>query len=234
MNRSSASAAVAALAAVVALAAVAASGGAPLWAAARAQPSDRALLLHPDSPQINERAPDRFTVRLDTSKGLIVFDVHRDWAPHGADRFYNLVRAGYYDGNRFFRVNKGRFAQFGINGDPTIAKLWRARTIPDDPRVESNTRGTVFFAFAVPNGRTTQAVINLRDNSAAYDAEPFVPFARVSEGMDVADALNPEYGESAGSGIRSGRQGPIFEGGNAYLAREFPRLDYIIRAAMAQ
>lgn len=193
---------------------------------------DRALLLKPDAPQMNAPAPDIFLVRLETNRGMIVLEAHRQWAPRGTGRFYNLVRAGYYDGNRFFRVIKDRWAQFGVNGDPAIARLWRDHPIPDDPPGQSNVRGTVAFAFAVPNGRTTQVFINLRDNSATHDKEPFVPFARVREGMDVADSLNAEYGESAGSGIRSGRQGPLFEGGNTWLAREFPRLDYIVRAVI--
>jgi homoserine O-acetyltransferase len=193
----------------------------------------RSLLLTPDAPEMNQRAPDQFGVRLETSRGAIVLDARRAWAPRGADRFYNLVRAGYYDANRFFRVIAEKWAQFGINGDPAIATRWRDRLFPDDPPVgQSNVRGTVAFAFAVPNGRTTQAFINLRDNSATHDKEPFVPFAKVTEGMEVADALNAEYGETAGSGIRSGKQGPLFEGGNAYLAREFPRLDYIVRATI--
>jgi cyclophilin family peptidyl-prolyl cis-trans isomerase len=199
----------------------------------QAPPAGRSL-LKPDAPEVNQRAPGTFAVRLDTSKGVIALEVRRNWAPLGADRFYHLVRAGYYDGNRFFRVIKDRWAQFGINGDPAIARVWRDRPIPDDPAGQSNLRGTVAFAFAVPNGRTTQLFINLRDNSATHDKEPFVPFARVVEGMDVADALDSEYGESAGSGIRSGRQGPLFEGGNAYLAREFPRLDYITAARITR
>jgi peptidyl-prolyl cis-trans isomerase A (cyclophilin A) len=210
-------------AAALLLAAIAHQGSATL---------DRAFLLKPDAPEMNAPAPDGFLVRLETNKGAIVLEGHRPWAPHGADRFYNLVRAGYYDGNRFFRVIKDRWAQFGINGDPSIARLWRDRPIPDDPAGQSNVRGTVAFAFAVPNGCTTQVFINLRDNSATHDKEPFVPFARVREGMDVADGLNAEYGDLAGSGIRSGRQGPLFEGGNAWLAREFPRLDYIVRATV--
>ncbi len=192
----------------------------------------QAFLLKPDAPEMQQHAPATFRVRLETNKGTIVLDARRAWAPHGADRFYNLVRAGYYDGNRFFRVIKDKWAQFGINGDPTISKLWRDRPIPDDPAGQSNVRGTVAFAFAVPNGRTTQVFINLRDNSATHDKEPFVPCARVIEGMQVADALNAEYGESAGSGIRSGKQGPLFEGGDAFLAREFPRLDYIVRVRL--
>ena len=188
------------------------------------------LLLNPDAREMTRRAPDVFRVRFETSKGLIRLEIHRQQAPHGVDRFYNLVRAGYYDRTYFFRVIKGRWAQFGINGDPNISKLWRTRTIPDDPRRESNLRGTIAYAFAVPNGRTMQVFINLQDNSTTHDREPFVPFGRVIEGMDVADSLCTEYGESAGGGIRAGKQGPLFEEGNAYLKREFPHLDYIVRA----
>ena len=188
----------------------------------------------PQAPELNRRAPDRFDVRLETSKGMMRIEVHRDWAPHGVDRFYNLVRAGYYDQVRFHRVIKGRWAQFGINGNPKVANAWRTKAIPDDPRRESNVRGTIAFAFAVPNGRTTQVFINLQDNSKTHDAEPFAPFGRIIEGMVAADALNTEYGESSGGGIRGGKQGPVFEGGNAYLERNFPRLDYIIRASIIE
>ena len=191
---------------------------------------DRALLLHPDNPEMNGRAPDVAHVRLETTRGIIRLEMRRAWAPHGVDRFYNLVREGFYDDAPVFRVLAGRWAQFGINGDPKIAQLWRTRTISDDPRVVSNLRGTVAFAFKDPNGRTTQVFINLRDNSATHDAEPFVPIAKVIEGMDVADALYSEYGEQAGGGIRAGKQDPVFAGGNEYLKRNFPRLDYIIKA----
>jgi cyclophilin family peptidyl-prolyl cis-trans isomerase len=148
------------------------------------------------------------------------------------DRFYNLVKAGYYDDTAVFRIRVGTWAQFGINGDPKVAQAWRARNIPDDARVLSNTRGTVAYAFKDPNGRTTQVFINLKDNSATHDVEPFVPFARVVEGMEIADALYADYGERAGGGIRAGKQDPVFEGGNAYLRREFPKLDYITRATV--
>ena len=186
-------------------------------------------LLHPDSPEMRERAPDAFRVRLETSKGDILLEIRRDWAPIGVDRFYNLVRHGYYDQVRFHRVVEDRWAQFGINGDPEIAKRWREAFLADDPLKEPNRKGTIAFAFAVPNGRTTQVFINLRDNSETHDRE-FVPLGRIVEGMDVADSLNAEYGESAGGGIRAGNQGPLFEGGNEYLKRSFPRLDYIERA----
>ena len=174
-------------------------------------------------------APADFRVRLDTSKGPIVIQVHRAWAPNGADRFYELVTTGYFDDSRFFRVVRGQWAQFGINGDPKMAARWRERTIPDDPRGQSVTRGRVAFAFAVPNGRTSKIYFSLRDNSY-QDDQGFVPFGEIVEGMDVADALNSEYGENSGGGIRAGKQQAMFQGGNAYLDRAFPRLDRIIRA----
>ena len=179
----------------------------------------------------SQTAPQDYKVRLDTSKGAIVIEVHRDWAPKAADRFYQLVTSGYYDDTRFFRVVAGRWAQFGINGDPKVATEWRSKTFPDEttPR-HSNVRATVAFAFAVPGGRTTQVYIALTDLSATQDQQGFAPFGRVVEGMDVADRLNAEYGENSGSGIRAGKQQPLFDGGNAYLDREYPRLDRIIRA----
>ena len=172
---------------------------------------------------------ERYDVRLDTTKGAIVIAVHRAWAPLGADRFHDLVASRYFDHSRFFRVVKGQWAQFGIAGDPALATAWRSRTFSDDPRGQSNTRGRVAFAFAVPNGRSTQVYISLRDNSY-QDEQGFVPFGEVIEGMDVADALNSEYGESAGGGIRAGRQQPLFDGGNAFLDRAFPRLDRLLHA----
>ncbi len=191
-------------------------------------------LMQSDSADFQRRAPGVCHVRLETTKGPIVLEMRREWAPHGVDRFYNLLRAGYYDDTAIFRIRAEVFAQFGIHGDPGIAQRWRTRTIPDDPRVLSNVRGTVAFAFKIPNGRATQVFINLRDNSATFDVEPFVPFARVIEGMEVADALYAAYGERAGGGIRAGKQDPVFEGGNAYLRRDFPNLDYIKRTTLAR
>ena len=180
-------------------------------------------------------APADFHVQLDTSKGVVVIAVHRDWAPHGADRFYELVTSGYYDGARFFRIRHQTWAQFGIAGDPKVAQAWRTRTIPDDPFAgHSNVRGTIAFAFKDPNGRTTQVFINLKDNSATHDTEPFLVFGEVVQGMDVVDALYDGYGENAGGGIRAGRQDPVFEGGNAYLQQNFPLLDYIKTARIVQ
>ena len=179
------------------------------------------------------RQPGQVRVRLDTSKGAIVIAVHRDWGPHGADRFLELVNASYFDDSRFFRVVKGQWAQFGIAGDPALATAWRTRAIPDDPPSQSNVRGRVAFAFKDRGGRTTQIYISLRDNSY-QDAQGFVPFGEVVEGMQVADALNSEYGENSGSGIRAGKQQPLFDGGNAYMDREYPRLDRIIQARIVQ
>jgi cyclophilin family peptidyl-prolyl cis-trans isomerase len=177
-------------------------------------------------------APDRFRVRFETSQGDFVLEAHRDWAPHGADRFWELVRSGYYDGCRFFRVIEGDFAQFGIHGEPSVGAGWRERRIPDDPVRQSNRRGRISFAMGTtPNDRTTQVFINLRDNSR-LDAQGFAPFGEVVSGMEVVDRLYSGYGESAGGGIRRGKQAPLFEKGNEYWNREFPRLDYIRKAAI--
>lgn len=184
-------------------------------------------------PATDRRAPDAFRVRLDTTRGAIVIACTRAWAPRGADRFYTLVTTGYYDDSAFFRAVRGKWAQFGISGTPAVAQAWRARTIPDDPFVgQSNVKGTVAFAFATPNGRTTQVFFNLVDNGATHDTEPFVVFGRVIEGLDVMDALYDGYGESALGGIRAGKQEPLFREGNAYLRRTFPNLDYIRTASV--
>src|SRR6188508_1634414 len=183
---------------------------------------------------VQPAVPAEYKVRLDTTKGPIVIAVHRDWAPHGADRFHELVTSGYYDDAAIFRIRPGTWAQFGIAGDPKVAQAWRTKTIPDDPyKGHSNTRGTVAYAFKDPNGRTTQVFINLKDNSATHDNEPFVVFGEVERGMDVADALYAGYGEGPG-GIRAGKQDPVFEGGNDYLKKTFPLLDYIVRAEIVK
>lgn len=181
-------------------------------------------------------APATFTVRLETTKGPIVIECVRAWAPLGADRFYELVQSGYFDDAALFRIRPKTWVQFGIAGDPKVAQAWRPKTIPDDPfqPAHGSVRGTVFFAWAVPNGRTTQVVINLRDNREVHDKEPFVPFGRVIEGMDVADALFDGYGDTAGGGIRAGKQDPVFQGGNAYLRKNFPKLDYIKTARIVR
>jgi len=179
-------------------------------------------------------SPDTFTVRLETTRGAIVIQCTRAWAPNGADRFYELVSSGYFDNSAIFRVRPGTFAQFGIAADPKLSNAWRGRTIADDPfqPAHSNQRGIVFFAWAVPNGRTTQVVINLRDNSATHDKEPFVPIAKVIEGMDVIESLYSGYGETSGGGIRAGKQDLLFTRGNVYLKENYPLLDYIVKATV--
>lgn len=184
------------------------------------------------APEDDPRAPDRFRVRLDTSKGTIVLLVSRDLAPRGADRFHALVRARYFDDSRFFRVVPGRWAQFGIAGDPRVASAWRARTFPDDPRRASNVQGAVAFAFAEKDGRTTQVFVNLVDNSTTLDGQGFAPFAHVIEGLDVVLALNGEYGETSGGGIRAGRQDAMFAEGNVWTDQGFPRLDRLVTATI--
>ncbi|MGO9093583.1 MAG: peptidylprolyl isomerase [Bryobacteraceae bacterium] len=177
-----------------------------------------------------EPAPEVFQARFETSRGDFIVEVTRRSAPLGADRFYDLVKNGVFDGARFFRVLPGFVVQFGIPGDPDIARLWRGAQIPDDPVVESNRRGRITFATSGPNSRTTQVFINLADN-ASLDAMGFAPFGRVSEGMDIVGQLHSGYGEGAPRG-RGPEQGRIQAEGNAYLERQFPKLDHIKRAAI--
>lgn len=177
-----------------------------------------------------ETAPAAFRARFETTAGVFVIDVQHDWAPLGADRFYTLVKSGSYDGVRFFRVISGFMAQFGIPGDPRVAAVWSERRIPDDPVRESNTRGMVSFATAGPNTRTTQLFINYANNQR-LDGMGFAPFGRVVEGMDVVDRLFAAYGEGAPRG-RGPDQGRIEAEGNAYLQREFPKLDSVTRATI--
>ncbi len=191
-------------------------------------------LLSPDEPAMNRRAPDTFQVKLDTTKGVVLFDIRRASAPIGVDHFYNLVGAGYYNDNRIFRMVAGKWAQFGINGTPAVAKLWRDHPIADDPRVESNTKGTIAFAFAVANGRTTQIFINLGDNSAQNDPPGFAVFGNVSSGMDIVEQWYSGYGENAVGGIRAGKQGPFFDGGNTFLDAQFPKMDSILTARIVK
>ena len=199
-------------------------------ACASVRPS-HAALLRPEPAALTAHAPARFQVRLETNKGPILLTVHRDWAPIGADRFYYLVRNGFFDGERFFRVHADFIAQFGLNGDPAIIAAWKTRALDDDSVRTSNLRGTVAYAMTGPNTRTTQIYINLVDNPK-LDAQGFAPFAEVTSGMDVVLQLYSGYGENSGGGVRAGKQGLIEAGGNAYLTREFPKLDYIKRATV--
>ena len=179
---------------------------------------------------LNEKAPATYKVKFDTSKGAFVVEVHRDWAPNGADRFYNLVKNGFYNDARFFRVISGFMVQFGINGNPKISAPWREARIPDDPVKQSNKRGYITYAMAGPNTRTSQVFINFGDNSS-LDSQGFSPFGRIVSGMEVVDKLNPEYGEGAPRG-RGPDQGRIQMEGNAYLNKDFGKLDFVKKATI--
>ncbi|MGH6767904.1 MAG: peptidylprolyl isomerase [Xanthobacteraceae bacterium] len=181
---------------------------------------------------LKERAPATYKARFDTSKGAFVLELHRDWAPNGADRFYNLVKNGFYNNVRFFRVIGGFMVQFGISGDPQISAKWREARIADDPVRQSNARGYITYAMAGPNTRTSQVFINFGNNSG-LDAQNFAPFGRVISGMNVVDSLYSGYGEGAPRG-RGPDQGRIQAEGNAYLAKSFPRLDYVKSATIVK
>jgi peptidyl-prolyl cis-trans isomerase A (cyclophilin A) len=175
-----------------------------------------------------EPAPDTFKADFDTTAGTFVVEVHRAWAPNGADRFYNLVKSGFYDQNRFYRVTP-LMAVWGLNGDPAVAKVWLRARIPDDPtHTHSNEKGTV--AFFQSNRRTTQTFVNLVDNSGTLDIQ-IVPFGEVVSGMDVVEKLYAGYGEAKPTG-NGPEMTPFYEEGNAYLEREFPKLDYIKKATI--
>ena len=179
---------------------------------------------------LTEKAPALYKVRFDTSKGPFVVEVHRDWAPNGADRFYNLVKNGFFDDARFFRVISGFMVQFGINGDPAVSAPWRNATMKDDPVRQSNKRGYITFATAGPDSRTSQVFINFADNSR-LDGQGFAPFGQVTSGMNIVDALHSGYGEGAPSG-RGPDQGRIQREGTAYLKKDFPNLDYVKKATI--
>jgi len=183
-----------------------------------------------DPAKLTEKAPETFKAQFDTTKGKFTIEVTRSLSPNGADRFYNLVRSGYFKDIAFFRVIPGFMCQFGIHGDPNVSAKWRAAAIPDDPVKGSNTRGTITFATAGPNTRTTQLFINFADNSN-LDGMGFSPFGKVTEGMDVVDKINSEYGEGAPRG-RGPDQGRVQGEGNTYLKKDFPNLDYIKSATI--
>jgi peptidyl-prolyl cis-trans isomerase A (cyclophilin A) len=178
-----------------------------------------------DPAKLTAKAPESFKVKFDTTKGNFTVEVTRSLAPNGADRFYNLVRSGYFKDLAFFRVIAGFMCQFGIHGDPKVSSVWRSAQIPDDPVKASNVRGAITFATAGPNTRTTQLFINF-GNNANLDGMGFSPFGRVTEGMEVVDKINSEYGEGAPRG-RGPDQGRVQKEGNAYLKKDFPNLDYI-------
>ena len=192
----------------------------------------KALLLDPTNAEWRTPAPPVSLLRFETTKGVFVLRVVREWGPIGADRLYNLARLGYYDDARFHRVNKNYIAQFGLHGDPAVNAAWKEQYIKDDPPRSKNDRGTFAFAMKAPNTRNTQIYINLADNSR-NNAEAFTILGTVAEGMNVVDSLYSGYGESSGAGMRQGRQPPLEAGGNAYMDREFPLLDRIRRVTVS-
>src|SRR5438552_11727068 len=183
---------------------------------------------------LKEMAPAMFKVNFDTSAGTFEVEVHRDWAPNGADRFYNLVKNGFFDNARFFRVISGFMVQFGISGDPSVNAVLRNARIPRDPVKESNKRGYITFAMQGgangPDTRTTQVFVNFRDN-ANLDGIGFAPFGRVTKGMDIVDKLYAAYGEGAPGGNGPSQERLQAEG-NAYLVKDFPKMDYIKKATI--
>lgn len=182
----------------------------------------------PDSHE--ERGPDTYKVRFDTTKGPFVLTVTRAWAPLGADRFYWLVKSRFYDGARFFRVLPGFVVQFGIAGDPAVNAKWHNANLVDDPVTQTNRRGTITYGTAGPNTRTTQVFINLADN-ARLDPKGFAPFGEVTEGMDAVDKFYSEYGEGPPLGGGPAQTRAEAEG-TAYFEREFPKLDYVKKASI--
>jgi peptidyl-prolyl cis-trans isomerase A (cyclophilin A) len=177
-----------------------------------------------DPAALTEQTPATYRARFETSQGVFVIEAHRDWAPNGADRFYNLVKNGFYDNARFFRVLSGFMVQFGLNGDPEVQRPWSSAGLPDEPAKQSNTRGIVSFAReSSPNSRYTMVFINYKDNSY-LDSEGFPPFGQVIAGMDVVEKLYGGYGRA---NVPDQRR--ILSEGNAYLAAEYPKLDFIKR-----
>jgi peptidyl-prolyl cis-trans isomerase A (cyclophilin A) len=182
---------------------------------------------------LKETAPATFTVNFDTSAGPFVITAHRDWAPNGADRFYNLVKNGFFDGARFFRAIPNFMVQFGIHGDPAVSAQWRNARLPVDKVVKSNTRGMITYAMGgSPDTRTTQMFINFKNN-ANLDAMGFAPFGEVTSGMESVDKIYTGYGEGAPRG-QGPEQGLVQSEGNAYLMKSFPKLDYIKKATIGK
>ena len=202
----------------------------PQRAPARGDPAAqrRAVLLDPMNALWKGKAPEVFQAEVQTSKGIFTVEIVRQWAPAGADRFYNLARAGYFDDSRFYRVLPGFVAQFGIAGDPAIARLWGARTIPADSVREHNVRGSISYAQYKPTDRTTNLFVNLRDNPA-LDTLGFAPIGRVIAGLDVADSLFGGYGEMPASPPPMGDPKRLYGESNKYLDQQFPKLDRILK-----
>jgi len=203
-------------------------GAVALAAAQTAAPKPAAAnrLLSPAT--LTAKAPETFKVKFDTTKGVVMLEVHRDWAPRGADRFYNMARNGFFSGVRFFRVIPNFMAQFGINGNPAVNAAWdKVRLMDDPPAMQHNVRGMLTYGTTgQPNSRGTQLFINYKDNSY-LDAQGFVPIGQVTDGMEAVDMLNAEYGAQV-----QNQQGRIVAEGNKFLMASFPKLDYIKTATV--
>lgn len=199
-------------------------------APAGATPAVNSRVLHPEL--FKAKAPDLYRVRFTTTKGEFVVEVHRDWAQLGADRFYNLVRSGYFAGNGFYRVVPGVLVQFGINPNPAATEAWSKTAIKDDPVTQHNTPGTVVFATSGPNKRTNHIFINLQDNSSQLDALGFEPIGTVSEGLDVVKGLYGGYGEMREQGGGGPSQEMYTKEGKSYLDKSFPMVDKILSATV--
>jgi peptidyl-prolyl cis-trans isomerase A (cyclophilin A) len=192
-------------------------------AAAQAPPPANSALMNPAA--LKEQAPDLYRVNFETTKGVFVVEVRRAWAPRGADRFFNLVKNGFFTDCSFFRYVSGFIVQFGIPADPKVARVWYRANIPDDPVKQGNTQATLVFATAGPNTRTTQLFINLGDNTQSLDGQGFAAFGKVIKGMDVVGKIYSGYGEKPD-------QGRIQNEGKTYLDKNFPKLDSIKSATI--
>lgn len=193
-----------------------------------------ALLLDPSNAEWRRPAPARSTLRFETSKGVFELELIRANGPLGADRLYNLARLGYFDDTRFHRVRPGYIVQWGLHGDSAVNAVWKGQYLRDDPPRSVNTRGTYAFSYEGPgreHTRNTQIYVNLADN-VRNNVEPFTVLGTVISGMAVLDSLYGGYGEESGSGVRQGRQGPLERGGNAFVDREYPLLDRILRVVV--
>lgn len=204
-----------------------------LWLSPAMGQKPNKVLLNPRDKAWSLEAPEVYKVKVTTTRGDFVIEIHKAWGRLGANRFYQLVRNGFYDDSRFYRIRAGAFAQFGIAGKPEVAQAWQNESIPDDSVLQSNQRGFVAFAMTGPHARTTQLFINLKDNGH-QDKDGFAPIGQVVSGMEVVDSLYAGYAESSGGGMRGGKQGKLFEEGNAYLDREFPKLDKLLRAEIVK
>ena len=195
--------------------------------------TNHGALINPGSEEWLKEAPEQFNVQFSTTKGEFILEIHKAWAPIGINRFYNLVRLGYFDDSRFYRVREGYIVQFGIAGDPAIAQVWEHEAIKDDPALESNLKGYVTFAMTGLDTRTTQLFINYKDN-IHLDEQGFAPLGLVVEGMDVLEQLYSCYDESAGGGMRGGKQERIFSESNTHLDHDYPKLDKLLKAEIVE